>query len=90
MAAPRNLLLQQLMDLQNRITEQAGLERLELTPGEVVLLSYALGGFTGQVLKELEAVETTKRQAAESMLKTLTGASSVRTTTKAKKPKGRK
>jgi hypothetical protein len=54
---PNNLLVQQLMDLQNRITEQAATERLELTPGEIVLLSYALGGFTGYLLLELEALK---------------------------------
>jgi hypothetical protein len=66
---PKALLLQQLVDLQNRITElsrnskgQLG----ELTRGEVALLSFALGCFTGELLQELHPkAPRRKRRAAK-------------------------
>jgi hypothetical protein len=51
-----NRAVQQMIDLQNRITELSELGQLDLlTHGEVALISYALGRYTAELLQQAQA-----------------------------------
>ena len=50
---PTTRLVQQIVDLQDRIHELSGQRRLDLlTDGEVALISYALGRYFGELIQE--------------------------------------
>lgn len=51
-----NRAVQQMIDLQNRVTELSAQGRLDLlTDGEVALISYALGRYTAELLQQAQA-----------------------------------
>lgn len=51
-----NRAVQQMIDLQNRITELSELGQLDLlTHGEVALISYALGRYTAELIAQAPA-----------------------------------
>jgi hypothetical protein len=70
-----NRAVQQVIDLQNRITGLSAQGRLdELTHGEVALISYALGRYHAELLQtdpeeELKALATMRRAAKKAGVK---------------------